>query len=125
MSLNTVFRFHAILAFSYAVLLGLFPNFTLSLLSSQSLNPVGTDITRIFGAAVLLIGILTWGAISLTDQSARKLIAQGLIIYTSLGAIISLMGQLAGNWNTLGWSNVVVYVVIAVGYAYALYGKRA
>lgn len=124
MSLNSVFRFHAILAFAYAVLLGFLPTLTLSLLSTQTLNPLGTDITRILGAAILLVGLMAWGASTLTDQSARHIIARNLMIYTSLGAIISLISQLAGNWNILGWSNVLVYVVVASGYAYFLYGKR-
>ena len=123
MKLNTVFRFHAILAFSYAVLLVLLPGFTLSLLSPQTPGPVGLDITRILGAAILFVGLMAWGASQLGDTATRRMIARGLLIYTGLGAAIALVGQLAGNWGVLGWSNVVVYLTVALGYAYFLFVK--
>ena len=121
MRFNTVFRFHAILAFSYAVLMIFAPQFTMGLLTTQSLNPVGLDITKILGAAILFVGLMAWGASTLTDSAARRIIARGLLIYTSLGAIIALLGQIGGNWNVLGWSNVVVYLTVAIGYTYFLF----
>lgn len=123
MKLNTLFRFHAVLAFAYAVLLALLPKLTLSLLSPQTLNPVGLDITRIFGLAILFVGLMAWGASQLSDAAPRRMVARGLLIYTGLAAVIALMGQLAGNWGVLGWSNVVVYLAVAIGYAYFLFVK--
>jgi hypothetical protein len=52
------------------------------------------------------------------------MIVTGLFIYTGLGAIISLMSQLAGNWNMLGWSNFLVYFFLALGYALFLVRGR-
>lgn len=87
------------------------------------LNGLSLDITRIFGAALVLITLLAWGASNLSDKPARRMVASGLCIYTPLGMIVSLMGQLAGNWGPLGWSNVMVYLVISLGYAYFLFLK--
>jgi hypothetical protein len=124
MKLTHLLRIHAYLAFAYAILLGLLPQFTVALLSSQPLNPLSTDITRIFGAAVLFVGLMAFGASKLKASAERQMIVTGLFIYTGLGAIISLMSQLAGNWNMLGWSNFLVYFFIALGYALFLVRGR-
>jgi heme A synthase len=124
MKLTHLLRIHAYLAFAYAILLGLLPQFTVALLSSQPLNPLSTDITRIFGAAVLFVGLMAFGASKLKASAERQMIVTGLFIYTGLGAIISLMSQLAGNWNMLGWSNFLVYFFIALGYAFFLVQGR-
>jgi hypothetical protein len=82
---------------------------------------VATDITRLFGAALVLIAFIAWGASRLADRTARQLIAQALLVYTILGLIIALVGQLAGHWGPLGWSNVLTYLLVAVGYSYFLF----
>jgi len=123
MKLNNLFRVHAILAFAYAVLMILLPQFTIGLLSPMPLNAIAIDLTRILGAAILFVGLMAWGASGLSDKTARRMVATGLLIYTGLGAAIALMGQLAGNWGILGWSNFLVYFVVAIGYAYFLFLK--
>jgi hypothetical protein len=67
---------------------------------------------------------MAFGASKLKSSAERQMIVTGLFIYTGLGAIISLMSQLAGNWNMLGWSNFLVYFFIALGYALFLVRGR-
>ncbi|HNC91717.1 MAG TPA: hypothetical protein PL000_22525 [Anaerolineales bacterium] len=124
MKLNHLLRIHAFLAFAYAFLLAIFPQFTISILSSQPLNPLSTDITRILGAAILFVGLMALGASKLNSSSERRMIVTGLLIYTALGAVISLIGQLAGNWGVLGWSNFGVYFLVALGYSIFLFQKH-
>jgi hypothetical protein len=123
MNLTNLFRLHAILAALYALGLLLVPQATIGLLSPLPLNPLGTDITRLFGAALVLVTLITWGASRLSDRSARRVVAGGLLVYTSLGAIIAVVGQLAGNWGVLGWSSIVSYLIFVLGYAYFLFVK--
>jgi hypothetical protein len=123
MNLTNLFRLHAILAGLYALGLLLVPEMIIRLLSPHPLSPVAVDITRIFGAALVLITIIAWGASRLPHQAVRRLIARALLVYTALGLIISLLGQLAGHWGPLGWSTIVTYLVVAVGYVYFLFIK--
>jgi hypothetical protein len=123
MNLTNLFRLHAILAGLYALGLLLVPEMIIGLLSPHPLSPVAVDITRIFGAALVLITIIAWGASRLPDTAARRLIARALLVYTTLGLIISLLGQLAGHWGPLGWSTIVTYLVVSVGYVYFLFIK--
>jgi hypothetical protein len=123
MTLTNLFRLHAILAGIYALGLLLVPQTIIGLLSPNPLTPLGIDITRLFGAALVLVTIIAWGASQLTDQASRRLIVGGLLVYTSLGLVITLLGQLAGRWGLLGWSTIVTYLIFVLGYFYFLFIK--
>jgi len=68
MNLTNLLRLHAILAAIYGLGLVLAPEFIVSLLSPFPLNPVGADIARLFGAALILVMFVAWGASQLTDR---------------------------------------------------------
>jgi hypothetical protein len=40
-----------------------------------------------------------------------------------IGLIVSLMGTLSGVVNAVGWSAVLIYLVLAAGYAYFQFMK--
>jgi hypothetical protein len=123
MNLTNLFRLHAILAGLYAVGLILAPQFIIGLLSPLPLNAVGTDISRLFGAALVLVTLITWRASRLTDRPARRMIAGGLLVYSTLGGIITAWGQFAGTWSALGWSSIISYLIFILGYGYFLFVK--
>jgi len=123
MNLTNLLRLHAILAAIYGLGLVLAPEFIVSLLSPFPLNPVGADIARLFGAALILVMFVAWGASQLTDRLSRRMVAGGLLVYTTLGVVISTWGQLAGNWNALGWSTIISYLIFVRGYGYFLFLK--
>ena len=121
MTLTNLFRLHAVLAAIYAIGLVLLPGFTIGLLSDYPLGAVGTDAVRLLGAAMVLITLLTWSASRLRDTAARRAIALSLFVYTTLGAIIALIGQFAGTWGPLGWSSIISYLIFVIGYGYFLW----
>lgn len=123
MNLTNLFRLHAVLAALYALGLVLMPRVIIGLLADEPLGNVGTDITRLFGAALVLVTLLSWGASRISDTRAQRLIATGLLVYTTLGGIITLVGQLAGTWGVLGWSSLVTYLIFVIGYGYFLFVK--
>ena len=121
MTLTNLFRLHAVLAAIYAIGLVLFPGMVTGLLSDVPVGVVGMDITRLLGAAMVLIALLTWSASRMGNAAARRAIALGLFAYTTLGAVITLLGQFAGTWGALGWSSVVTYLIFVAGYGYFLW----
>ena len=123
MNLTNLFRLHAILAALYALGLLVAPHVLISLLSPLPLNAVGVDISRLFGAALVLITFITWRASRLADRPARRMVAGGLLVYSILGAIITAGGQFAGTWSALGWSSIVSYLIFVLGYGYFLFLK--
>ena len=74
MNLTNLFRLHAILAAVYGLGIVLAPQFIVSLLSPFPLNPVGTDIARLFGGA---LNVATYSkAQGLRSCSVRVLITR-------------------------------------------------
>jgi hypothetical protein len=124
MNLTNLFRLHAILAAVYAAGLVLVPQRVIGLLSALPpalpLNAAGTDLARLFGAALVLVAYIAWRASLLNGREVRRMVAGGLFIYTILGAVITVWGQMAGTWNALGWSSVMSYLFFVLGYGYFL-----
>ncbi|HZG69497.1 MAG TPA: hypothetical protein VEZ12_22375 [Herpetosiphonaceae bacterium] len=123
MILNFLLRFHALLAAAYAFALLVLPRATIALLSGEALGEVGAAIARLFGAALLLIALIAWGTSRLRDQDARRLLTAGFFVYAVLGTGIALVGQLDGTWNALGWTTVITYLILVLGYGYVLVAR--
>jgi hypothetical protein len=75
-------------------------------------------VTRLFGAALLAFAVLTWTARNAPDSDTRRAILLALFVGDGIGFIVSLMGQLGGVMNALGWSTVVIYLLLALGFGY-------
>jgi hypothetical protein len=113
----------------------------------KSFLTVKAVITIIFGLGFLLLPAFTWGifGISLDDQGvmlsryvgtgfvcaffvcwlnrdappeAQKNATFNLAITDTIGFVVSLVAQLAGVPNALGWIVVVLWLVLAAGNIY-------
>jgi hypothetical protein len=82
-------------------------------------------VTRLFGAALLAFAVLTWTARNATDSDTRRAILLALFVGDGVAFIVSLMGQLGGVVNALGWTTVVLYLVLALGFGYFLAQPKA
>lgn len=89
-----------------------------------SLNPGGLLVARLFGAALLGFAVLTWCARNVEESEARKAIIPSLFISETIGFIVALIGQLSGAVNALGWSTVIIYLFLALGFAYFQFRKK-
>jgi len=75
-------------------------------------------VAQLFGAALIGFAVITWLARNATASDARKAIVLALFISDGLGFILSVIGQLQGVTNALGWLNVVIYLLLALGFGY-------
>ena len=80
-------------------------------------------VAQLFGAALLGYAILTWSARKAGDSDARRAIVLAVFVSNAVGFVLSLMGQLKGLVNSLGWSTVAIYLVLALGFAYFQFTK--
>ena len=78
-------------------------------------------LTRLFGVALVLVTLLAWGAGLHTDRHLRRFVTTALFVYTTLGLLLTLIGQLNGTWKPLGWINVASYLIFVLGYGYCLF----
>jgi len=121
MKLSNLFRLHALLALPYALFLILLPRVMIDLMSEDVLNPIGANIARLMGAALILVAQFSWQASRSENSSMRKSIAAGLWTYVTLGFIITLGAQLREIWGVWGWLNVASYAIFVIGYGYYLF----
>ena len=88
---------------------------------SLQLNYMG----QLFGAALLAFAILTWSARKADDSDARKAILLALFIGDVIGLVVALLGQFSGVVNAMGWSTVVIYLLLAIGFGYFRFAKSS
>jgi hypothetical protein len=74
--------------------------------------------TRLVGGSILGFASLMWFGRKTASVEARKAIAIALIIQDSIGLAASLILQLSGSANVLGWSNPILYGLLTLGYVY-------
>lgn len=83
-----------------------------------TLDKAGTLVAQLFGALLIGMAVLNWFARNVTDPAARQAVVLGNLSGDVVGFVVILLGQLAGIANGLGWSNVAIYLLLALGFAY-------
>lgn len=82
-----------------------------------TLDPAGIIMTRFFAACLLGIGLICWVTRN-ADFNTLKGIILSLCIADTIGFIIALSMQLSGIVNALGWINVAIWLLLALGLGY-------
>jgi hypothetical protein len=80
---------------------------------------------QLLGAALIAFAVITWLARKATDSEARRAILLGIFVGDLAGFILALKAQLGGVVNSVGWSTVVIYLVLALGFGYFAFAKPA
>ena len=83
-----------------------------------TLDKAGTLVAQLFGASLIGVAVLNWLARNVTDPDARRAVVFANLTQDVVGFVVILIGQLAGIPNTLGWSNVAIYLLLALGFGY-------
>jgi hypothetical protein len=119
MTYKNFLSFASIVALLFALGFILMPNQLMSLYN-VALDAGGVLIGRLFGAVLLGFAVLNWLSRDFKDEGAKQVVLLGNLVGDGLGFIFMLFGQLGGvpGINALGWSSVLVYLVLAAGFAY-------
>ena len=126
MNLKTLFVFNSIVAVVFGVVFVLIPSDIYSLYDpgTNEVSAILKYMGQLFGVALLGIGLLTWHARNSDDSDARKAIILGLFISHCVGVVVAILGQINNVVNILGWSTVVIYLILAVGFGYFQFSKE-
>lgn len=116
MNTRTLLTIAAVLALLFALGLLLIPA-TIGPLYGFAGTPAEVLITRFFGSALLAIGLINWLAKD-ADYADLRPILLGNLIGDAVGALVAMMGTLSGVMNALGWSTVVIYLLLGLAFAY-------
>jgi hypothetical protein len=124
MKLNTLMVINAIVAAVFGIAFVLVPAQVIQLYGITVDAPL-KYVGQLFGASLVGFAFLTWSARNATDSDARRAIVLALFVSDGVGFIVALIGQLAGVVNSLGWSTVAIYLVLALGFGYFQFARPA
>jgi hypothetical protein len=74
-------------------------------------------MARLFGAALLGLGLIFWFARDGSSESERGVFI-ATIIGNTVGLIVVVMGTTAGTLNSMGWVAALIYLFGAAGSGY-------
>ena len=84
------------------------------------IDEAGVWTTRLLGGSILGFATLMWFGRRTASMESRRAIAFALLVQDTIGLVASLSIQLGGRMAALGWSNVALYGLLALGYGYFL-----
>jgi hypothetical protein len=124
MKLSTLMVINAIIAFIFGVAFVIIP-WQMLLLYGVQPSPELNYMGQLFGGALLAFAVLTWSARNADVSEARKSIVMAMFIGDGIGFIVALIGQLNNVVNDFGWSTVVLYLLLAIGFGYFTFSKSS
>ena len=116
MTLSNFLVVKAIISLVFGIGLAVVPA-TVNKLFGVTLDPTGILMARLFGACLIGIGLICWLDRN-ADPKALQGITLALFISDTIGFVVTLLGQLSDMANTLGWVNVVIWLLLALGLGY-------
>lgn len=122
MKLKTLMIINAIVAIVFGVTFVIVPAHVYSLYditADEQLIYMG----RLFGGTLIAFSLLTWIARNATESDARRAIVYALFTADCIGFVVTLIGQINKVVNALGWSTVVIYLLLALGFGYFQFFK--
>lgn len=125
MTSKNFLTFASVVAFLFALGFILMPA-GLTSFYGVTLNEAGVLIAQLFGATLLGFGVLNWFARSWGEGEAKQAVLTANLATDAIGFIFALIGQLGGvpGVNALGWSTVLLYLILAAGFAYLRFVAR-
>lgn len=117
MTLKRMMIINAVVAAVFGVAFVLVPGRLVALYGVEA-STILKYAGQLLGAAFVGFAVLTWSARNAGDSAARKAIVLALLIGNGVGFIVSLLGQLNNVVGALGWSTVVIYLLLALGFGY-------
>ena len=120
MKLRHLFTINLFIAIFFGLTCALFPVWVVKLYGLQS-NPAAIWTTRLVGGSILGYATLMWFGRRVGSADARRAIALALLVQDVVGLLASIENQWGGAINAFGWSNLVLYGLLALGYAFFLF----
>ena len=119
MTAKTFLTIAAVLAVLYGLGFVLIPE-TLNAIYGIPAEPHATVYTRLFGSALIGLGVIEWFAKDFRDWDAVRAVLIANVPLTVIGGVVVLFAILSGVANAVSWTSVLVYVLILIGSLYCL-----
>jgi len=124
MTIRIFFSILAVLSFLFGIGFVLAPGQVLANYGIEH-SPALALVGRLFGGALLTLGVILWLARDFRDEAAVRAMLIGALIGDVVNLVVATMGTLSGTSNALGWSTVLIYLFGAVGSGYFLMARSS
>jgi hypothetical protein len=124
MTIRTFFAILAVLSVLFGIGFVLAPAQVLANYGIEH-SPALALLGRLFGGALLTLGIILWLARDFRDDAAIRTVLVAVLIGDAVNLVVATMGTLSGVVNALGWSTVLIYLFGAAGSGYFLMARKA
>jgi hypothetical protein len=125
MNYRIMFALNSVVALLFGLGFLFFPTRALGLFGTETFAST-LLIARLFGTAMLGLGLVLWFAKDVTDVSLQKGMGIALLVSAVTGLAVTLLGTFASHAviRTNGWAVMLVYLIFGLGYGYMLFLKR-
>lgn len=123
MKLSNFLVVKAVISLIFGILFVLVPAAAMSMYGA-TLDSAGSVMARFFGACLIGIGLICW-LYRNADHNAIQGVTFSLFIADTIGFIVALLAQLSGQMNALGWVNVIIWLLLALGLGYFRFLKSS
>ena len=117
MKFRWLFTFNAVVAAIYGIPAVLAPGVLYSLYGLDS-TAGALLVMQFFGSALIAETLFTWGLRNIEPGDMRQTLTLALFAESVIGLLASLIAQLGGVMNALGWTVVALSAIFVVGYGY-------
>jgi hypothetical protein len=125
MNYRIMFALNSVVALLFGLGFLFFPTRALGLFGTETF--VSTVlVARLFGTAMLGLGLALWFAKDITDTKVHTGLGIALLVTAITGLVVTTLGTFASHAviRTNGWVVMLVYLVFGLGYGYLLFLKR-
>jgi hypothetical protein len=119
MKLNMFLLISAIIAMVFGLGFVLLPGFLFSIYGLPG-NPPTLLGFRFFGSALISLALITWLLKDSADWNAIRAVLIGNGIGNIPGVLAAFFATINGTLNAMGWSAVLIYLLLGLGDAYFL-----
>ena len=117
MKLSNLLTLNAVVALVFGLGFLLVPGSVLAMYGATP-GPQINLTGQLFAVELIHIAVLAWLIRNVSDGLAQRAVVIAGLVANLVGLVVSLIGTLSGVVNSLGWSAVVIYLVLGLGYAY-------
>lgn len=113
--LKTTFLIHTPLSLLFGIVFYLIPDMWADLVNW---TPFDATMTRLMGASALAIGVMSWLAYKADSWEEVRIPVQFEIVFTVVGALISLYAYFISGAPLFIWLIIVIFVVFGALWIY-------
>jgi uncharacterized membrane protein YfcA len=116
MKLPTWYRVHSYVTFPFTLPMILVPKWFLKLIVDQEPSDVAIALSRLVGAAYLLIAIQTWVISRYLHSRTQLILAKVFCIYEFIGLLVGSTIHFTANDGIARWATMGFFLFFALGY---------